>query len=150
MQYISKEVAKELNLSPKYGEVRSDGYTFVSYYKRNNKIKEWWLSPQSIINQRKLKKKRRYSQTVKIRNYIKRVKLFIGCTLCGYKKKSDALHFDHLDITTKHAEISKMKSYSIGSVKKEMRKCRVLCANCHAEHTATQREEGVFNYETDT
>jgi hypothetical protein len=52
MQYISKGVAKELNLSPKYGEVRSDGYTFVSYYKRNNKIKEWWLSPQSIINQR--------------------------------------------------------------------------------------------------
>ena len=38
MQYISKGVAKELNLSPKYGEVRSDGYTFVSYYKRNNMV----------------------------------------------------------------------------------------------------------------
>ena len=85
-----------------------------------------------------------------LNNHIKRVKLFIGCTLCGYKKHSDALHFDHLDITTKHAEISKMKSHSIGSVKKEMRKCRVLCANCHAEHTATQREEGVFNNEINT
>jgi hypothetical protein len=73
--------------------------------------------------------------------------LYLGCLTCGYKKSSDALQFDHLDITTKVREISRMSACSFTVLKNEMRKCRVLCANCHAEHTETQRKEGLFDYE---
>ena len=37
-----------------------------------------------------------------------------------------------------------MSGYSFKALKNEMRKCRVLCANCHAEHTQVQREGGVI------
>ena len=39
---------------------------------------------------------------------------------------------------------------TIKKIKDEIRKCRVLCANCHAEHTQVQREEGIFDNEINT
>ena len=36
--------------------------------------------------------------------------------------------------------ISAMQGYSMNSLKNEMRKCRVLCANCHAVHSEVQRK----------
>ena len=87
---------------------------------------------------------------LKIKKFIKRVKLFLGCSICGYKKCNEALQFDHVDVYNKTMDISRMSGYSFKSLKNEMRKCRVLCANCHAEHTQIQREEGLFNNEINT
>ena len=50
----------------------------------------------------------------------------------------------------KKKEISYLVTYGLQTIKDEMKKCRVLCANCHAEHTAKQREEGLFDNETNT
>ena len=74
---------------------------------------------------------------------MKRVKLFLGCQLCGYKKHACALHFDHIDPSIKFKIISRMNNYSMEALKNEMRKCRVLCANCHAAHTEYQRQNKI-------
>ena len=145
--YLNKEDAKKINLPSKYGEIREDGYVFTSYYIRNSIIKEHWLSPKAIANQVKRKSINKKAHNKRTKKFIKRVKLYLGCLTCGYKKSSDALQFDHLDITTKVREISRMSACSFTVLKNEMRKCRVLCANCHAEHTETQRKEGLFDYE---
>ena len=150
LSYINKEVAEKLGLASKYGDVREDGYVFRHYYIRNNTVQELWLSPKAIIEEHKRRVKVKKVHLEKSKKFIKRVKLYLGCETCGYKKCTAALHFDHLDITTKVREISKMPTFSIKAIKNEMRKCRVLCANCHAEHTVVQREQGVFDNEANT
>ena len=151
-KYVKKEDAEKLNLPFKYGDVRQDGYVFMSYYTRGdiNKVYEMWNSPKAIVKQTIYKRKAKRKHQLKIKKYVKRVKLYLGCQICGYKKSSDALQFDHIDVNNKVREISRMHSCGFVKIKEEMRKCRVLCANCHAEHTEKQRKEGLFDYETNT
>jgi len=150
MEYLSRKEADALNLPLKHYDVREDGYTFMYYYKRGDKVYEMWNSPQTMVKIRSRKRKQQKEHVKKTKKYIKRVKLYFGCQVCGYKKCSDALQFDHLDVNSKLREISRMSSCGLKKIKDEMRKCRVLCANCHAEHTQLQREEGLFSNEANT
>ena len=47
--------------------------------------------------------------------------------------------------TLNHLSVQSFAS-TLEKIKDEIRKCRVLCANCHAEHTQVQREEGIFAF----
>lgn len=69
------------------------------------------------------------------KKFVKRVKSLAKCKLCGYSKSSSALEFHHKDETQKDYEISRLQSggWSIKKIKQEMRKCVILCANCHRE-----------------
>ncbi len=56
------------------------------------------------------------------------------CALCGYDRSPTALHFHHLDPTTKTFGLSTRgiaRAYAIA--RQEAEKCVLLCANCHAE-----------------
>ena len=147
MVYLNREDTKNLNLPLEPSYVREDGYTFRYYYTRGDKIYEMWNSPKTMakVAIRKSLDKKEHSKRIK--KFVKRVKLYLGCGTCGYKKCNEALHFDHVEVYNKYREISRMGGYSFKAIKNEMRKCRVLCANCHAEHTQVQREEGLFNNE---
>ena len=63
------------------------------------------------------------------------------CNECG-ESNPIVLEFDHKDGTTKRGAISDMacKSFSIESLKEEIEKCVVLCANCHRLRTAKQQD----------
>lgn len=63
------------------------------------------------------------------------IKLAQGCARCGYNEHPAALHFNHLDPTTKSFRIGSQVSRSWAKLEEEMAKCEVLCANCHAIHT---------------
>jgi len=69
----------------------------------------------------------------------KSIKLKGGrCEICGYSKCLDALEFHHVDNNKKDFGIS-AKGYtrSWEKVKAELKKCKLLCANCHREiHSA--------------
>ena len=54
------------------------------------------------------------------------------CCLCGYHKLPDALEFHHLDPDTKDYTISNT-SYALETDLKEIKKCILVCANCHRE-----------------
>jgi len=56
-----------------------------------------------------------------------------SCSRCGYDKCKAALHFHHLDPSTKKFQISGNWGISWEKVKLELDKCIVVCANCHAE-----------------
>jgi hypothetical protein len=62
------------------------------------------------------------------------------CEICGYSKCLDALEFHHLDNLKKDFGIS-AKGYtrSWERVKNELKKCRLLCANCHREIHSTSK-----------
>lgn len=54
------------------------------------------------------------------------------CKNCGYNKYLGALQFHHRDPTQKDpANFNKWLSFEV--MKKELDKCDLLCANCHAE-----------------
>lgn len=54
------------------------------------------------------------------------------CQKCGYDKCEEALEFHHLDPTKKDFNVSK-HSFSFETMKKEVDKCILVCANCHRE-----------------
>lgn len=59
------------------------------------------------------------------------------CTICG-EARIACLQLDHL--RDKKAKVSSLVSSAASkeALIEEMAKCRVLCANCHAVHTAEQ------------
>ena len=138
---VKKKEAEELGLPLKYGDLNLEtGKIFVRYVRNENNgnIYENWQNQEAYnrsYNKQLVKMKRNM-------RFIKRVKTMFGCGICGYNKSSVALHFDHINVNTKYLEISRMGSANVQTLKNEMRKCQILCANCHAERTQEQRDKG--------
>lgn len=57
------------------------------------------------------------------------------CERCGYRKNYAALAWHHLDPAQKSFELDlrAMSNRSDEALRDEAAKCRLLCANCHAE-----------------
>lgn len=57
------------------------------------------------------------------------------CTLCGYCRNYAALEFHHRDPATKKFQLDQrsLANRKPSEVFKEIEKCILLCANCHAE-----------------
>ena len=72
----------------------------------------------------------------KTRNYRKNkiVEIMGGrCMICGYNKNNKALGFHHIEKDDKKFTISDNLSKSIAEIKKELKKCMLVCSNCHIE-----------------
>jgi hypothetical protein len=96
-----------------------------------------------LDNAEKYKKKAKRwnkSQRKWAREFISRVKSFSQCVDCG-QSDSRVLDFDHVH-GEKIGNVSDMVngSYSIGAIKKEIRKCEVRCSNCHRIKTIERRD----------
>src|SRR5262249_39359493 len=58
------------------------------------------------------------------------------CAVCGYNRCMAALQFHHSDTGSKEYTIGGNHTRALESLKKELDKCILLCANCHAEYHA--------------
>ena len=62
------------------------------------------------------------------------------CQLCGYSRCNNALEFHHLDRNTKDFGLSHRGwTRSLDTIKRELEKCVLVCANCHREIEAGVR-----------
>ena len=79
--------------------------------------------------------------TKKKLEYMKRYKLLVGCAFCGYKQHYAALEFDHINPSEKLGTISQSyRSWGMKKIKDEIRKCQVLCSNCHRVKTMQDKD----------
>jgi len=61
-------------------------------------------------------------------------KLSLGCSHCGYKRCPGCLDFHHIDPEFKEMRITASMWSSQGDkIKEEIKKCVLLCKNCHYE-----------------
>ncbi len=99
--------------------------------------REWYQKHKKTIRGKvNVQRKRRRTEIVK-----KLVQYFKThpCIECG-EGNPLVLEFDHLDPGTKTSSVSTLTrgEYSWDRVLEEIKKCRVLCANCHRVRTARQ------------
>jgi hypothetical protein len=64
------------------------------------------------------------------RDFYRRYRRFCGCKVCG-ERESVCLDLHHLDPTKKDAAPNVFTTHSRKRLKAEIRKCVVLCSNCH-------------------
>ena len=55
------------------------------------------------------------------------------CSACGYNKCMRSMTFHHLDPNKKDFSLAKKKSLKWETIKAELDKCILVCANCHGE-----------------
>ena len=90
---------------------------------------------QKTIDRNKRTKKRNLIWFEKLKSNLK-------CNRCG-EDHIATLQFHHIDPTKKEINVGVMiNTYSIKTIKKEIEKCEVLCANCHTIHHYNERKLG--------
>lgn len=55
------------------------------------------------------------------------------CIVCGYNRCVRSLQFHHLNPSEKEFTISEWKKLGKRDLEKEIKKCVLVCANCHGE-----------------
>lgn len=74
------------------------------------------------------------------------------CMICQYDRHQGVLEFHHVDASTKSFGISAGGfSRSWASIREELKKCILVCANCHREvELGLHRKEAVIALHTKT
>ncbi len=91
-------------------------------------------------------------RTINNRRWLNAYKVKKGCCHCGYNQHPTALQLDHIDPDTKYTtdkgvrlNPGQLVRYSQAILFAEVKKCRVMCANCHAVHTHTVQRTPVLD-----
>lgn len=65
-----------------------------------------------------------------------------GCEECG-ERDPRVLEYDHKKPKEKHRNVGRLITDGFGwespTLKREVKKCRILCSNCHRKHTIVQQ-----------
>ena len=114
---------------------------YFCYY-RNMATQKWIKEHQDKMRQyrrdyyaknRASEKKRIYQRVKDLKVWLKEYKLTLKCIKCPETHPA-CLDFHHRDPTEKESNISRIvavKGWSIEHILEEIKKCDVLCANCH-------------------
>jgi hypothetical protein len=99
-----------------------------------DKIKQKESQHESFLRNKRAILDRSNARKRKCKNFLLRVKRLKSsrCFVCG-EDRWQCLDFHHLDRTTKIDGLADMarKGVSIRNLKLEIRKCKIVCANCH-------------------
>ena len=88
--------------------------------------------------QKYLERNKRYRMI--IRDYIRNIKGTTPCSDCNRQYPFYVMDFDHLE-NKENAVSFLMSTGRIGALKREIKKCEIVCANCHRLRTHKRLEE---------
>jgi hypothetical protein len=99
--------------------------TYANTYYQNNKAKVLATTKASVK---------------KYKEQWRSFKATLSCVKCGQNHPA-TLDFHHIDSSTKEASVNKLIKYrAFKRAMEEVKKCVVLCANCHRIHHHDERE----------
>jgi hypothetical protein len=105
---------------------RKKTYSKTEKGKIANKRRQRRVDKSKIKEYQKISRKKRQELVDEVKKK--------GCFLCGYNKTFIALDLHHLEEDFKVDTLSNMiYSSSLKKIEQELKKCIVLCANCHRE-----------------
>lgn len=89
----------------------------------------------SVESSRSDNKTRKHQKTILRKNMkLQAIKMLGGkCSVCGYDKCVDALEFHHKNPNEKEFKLGSENTISWEEYKNELRKCILVCSNCHKE-----------------
>ena len=94
----------------------------------------------SSADRRAAIKSRRDSTKAANKKFINRYKTFCGCQHCG-ERDYIVLDLHHVDAKGKDANPASLVACSREKIKDEIRKCIVLCSNCHRREHHRLRQD---------
>ena len=71
-------------------------------------------------------------------HWLNKYKVYTGCEECGFNGHPHALDFHHFNEENKLERVSRLKAGNLKILINEVRKCYVLCANCHRINHANE------------
>lgn len=71
------------------------------------------------------------------------------CQKCGYNASIRALQFHHLDPEEKDFTVSTNITRGMNELREEVKKCVLLCSNCHVEEHERLSNEGYNQFNSD-
>ena len=68
------------------------------------------------------------------KNILKRMKVELGCSICGYRESASLLHWHHRKPSEKSFNIAhSFHETTLDKILEEVKKCDVVCQDCHFE-----------------
>ncbi len=104
---------------------------------------------QWYYHQNKAKAKaHKKSYETRNKEFIQRYKKQCKCAKCGLSNKPYLLEFHHIDPSTKYKSVTDLQfnAYSMKLIKEEIRKCVMICRNCHMEFHHLERNDLVRTF----
>ena len=83
-----------------------------------------------------------YKRRREKREYIDKIK-DVPCADCGNRFPPCVMDFDHRDKKIKFKNISQMLVESLSRIKLEIKKCDIVCANCHRIRTWKRKNKAL-------
>lgn len=110
-------------------KAKKDGLNTICRLCSNKRSKLYYIQNTEKHKESVFQQKKRQRELLK--DFVKSLKMG-GCSNCDENDPS-CMDFHHLDSETKDHNIANMilKGYSMKSLKREINKCVILCANCH-------------------
>jgi len=144
-----KRLNQETNKPFKWGDVREDGYLFKCYklslgVKQNGYFMEAWKNPKTFKRMADRNKKSKSKLYYFISDVMNKYKHLKGCSVCKNENRANALQFHHVNREDKSFTVAEMWRSSLNQwkkIKKEIRKCQVVCYSCHSEITIRENKK---------
>ena len=114
-----------------HGDVREDGKIFWGYNKKS-KNGEDWRAPEVFARCKKRITVDNKQIRIRRQAYLDLAKAAHGCCECGEKHPASLCFHHHK--TNKLFNIGSATHYKWATIVEELKKCFVLCHNCHAKH----------------
>ena len=117
-----------------YSKFNSDGHQRKCKVCSHKYEREYYYTHEKvrILTKKRIKEKEREN-----RIYIYQYKKTHPCVDCG-EKDPRCLIFDHVRGKKKN-NVGSLMTNTLGQIKKEIKKCVIRCANCHAKRTSKQQ-----------